>query len=209
MLVETLFLALLIGMIMGGSIEKLSEMELKVIWLPLAAFFIEWLSGFLMGSDIQWLSQTVYAHTHSIEVAVYLLLVTFLILNRKEPGMVLLLVGTVMNALVIFANRGFMPVDPYMGIVFGFDETLEVYKAGQVFAHAIVKEQTQLFWLADRIVIPPPYPLPKTVSPGDLVLDVGLWWLILKYMLSGKHKTSQASGDLIELDQRKNKGATP
>src|SRR3989442_14659891 len=81
------------------------------------------------------------------------------------------------------ANVGLMPVEPNL--------LAQLRGAGYVSALAAVRltsissladSHTILRWLTDQILIPPPWPLPTVLSAGDIVIALGVIWLITKGM---------------------------
>jgi len=49
--------------------------------------------------------------------------------------------------------------------------------------HTILKESTHLKFLADVIPLPPPYPRPRALSIGDIIMAAGLFMLIQRGMV--------------------------
>src|SRR5690606_28481780 len=100
-----------------------------------------------------------------ILIASQVLVVTWLVLNRRLPGVAFVAVGLVMNAVVMAAN-GAMPVGPEAMNALGLGD-LEVPPG----KHTLLTEDTRLPWLADIVPIPP---LRSIISAGDIVLAVDL-----------------------------------
>jgi hypothetical protein len=94
-----------------------------------------------------------------------LLVVAFLLANRRLPGMSLVAIGLLLNAAVIAANRA-MPVDPAAIVALGL-EGAQVPPG----KHTLLTDATRLPWLAD--IIPVPW-LRSIISVGDLVIAAGL-----------------------------------
>ena len=94
-----------------------------------------------------------------------LLVVAFLLANRRLPGMSLVAIGLLLNAAVIAANRA-MPVDPAAIVALGL-EGVQVPPG----KHTLLTDATRLPWLAD--IIPVPW-LRSIISVGDLVIAAGL-----------------------------------
>ncbi len=127
--------------------------------------------------------------TGVIQITLYILLITFALLNIKRyNSFIVLLIGTVLNAIVIMLNGGFMPVDPQLGLEYGFQATLKALEQGLVFGHALMTSQTILPILGDCIMVPPPYLFPKTISVGDIAIDIGVLLLVTEIILRSKRK---------------------
>ena len=99
-------------------------------------------------------------------------------------GLLIIGFGFLLNMIVIIANKGFMPVDIAMGIKYNFEHTLYDLQYQHLFGHNILTELTKLPILADVINIPPPYFWPKTISIGDVFIDLGLIILLLSTCFS-------------------------
>jgi hypothetical protein len=114
-------------------------------------------------------------------IASYIVLWAVVWLNRRLPGMGVVLVGVSCNLLVIAANGGYMPLAP---------ESLERIQTGasqiplgSVLAGSkdvlLARQQTPLWILGDVLVIPEPFPWPTAMSIGDVLLAVGIFLLIV------------------------------
>ena len=174
-LIETTILGLLIAVVSNRWHHLVENIRIKGVWLPFLAFIIEATIqlGLSRGSDV--LRGYIFDYELTLMVLVYSLLVAFFALNLKTPGVAVLLAGVVLNMIVIFSNNGKMPVDIDMALSYGFTQTAEQLRAGLVFGHAAIDpETTKLAFLADILHLRPPYPMPKSVSLGDLILDLGV-----------------------------------
>jgi hypothetical protein len=49
---------------------------------------------------------------------------------------------------------------------------------------SLADSHTHLRWLTDQILIRPPCPLPTVLSVGDVLIALGVTWLIVKGMQS-------------------------
>ena len=175
MLIETTILGLLIAIVSNRWQHLAENVKIKGIWLPFLAFVVE--AGIQLtlnrGSDA--VRSLIFDYELTLMVLVYSLLVAFFALNLKTPGVSILLAGVVLNMIVIFSNNGKMPVDIDMALSYGFTQTAEQLKSGLVFGHsAIDSKSTKLDFFADILHLRPPYPMPKSVSLGDLVMDIGV-----------------------------------
>jgi len=185
MLVESVILALIIGLALKGSLTKLSMIELKLLHLPIAAFLLEFIGGYLLRFEVKYFISNLNGLTLIIECLVYGLLIYFFYVNRKLPGMSVVMIGAVLNFTVIIFNLGFMPVDPALGLKYGFNTSLGLLENGRIFAHSMTNDATRLSLLGDHIIVPPPWPWPKTISVGDVIIDIGAIILIIKGMCTG------------------------
>lgn len=120
--------------------------------------------------------------------------------NRHLPGAALLIAGTVANALVIMANGGRMPVSEWAVRVAagGADRAtaLTLLRMEDSLTHQLLGPETRFPWLADIIPLPRPFPFPSVASAGDVVLAIGLMWLILAAMGKRASTAADESGRL-------------
>lgn len=103
------------------------------------------------------------------------LLAVFAWLNRGVPGVLLIGLGLLMNALVIALNCGRMPVDPGLLEAKGdLEEMLAMEAAGRWSTWTIMGEDTLLSFLGDWLLVPRPIVGPGALSPGDIVIAAGV-----------------------------------
>lgn len=106
-----------------------------------------------------------------ILAASYALLVSFVVMNFKMQGMVVMGLGLAMNLTVITLNQG-MPVSLGAASAAGFDPTDYLQTAVK---HRRLGPSTRLPFLADVIPLPG---LRKVISPGDVFFGVGIFFLV-------------------------------
>ncbi len=126
------------------------------------------------------------------------LLLVFAWLNRRGLGIAVMGVGLLMNAVVIAANGGQMPVDPgQMAAQGSLDKMVAEETAGTWTAHAQIGPATRLAFLGDSVLLRAPQPLTRSVivSPGDLVIAAGIL-LFLMVIPEAKAASSKSAGGL-------------
>ena len=76
-----------------------------------------------------------------------------------------------------------MPVEPNLLAQSRGAAYVSALAAGRVTSNSsLADSQTSLRWLTDQILIPPPWPLPTVLSAGDIVIALGVIWLITRGM---------------------------
>lgn len=188
MLAEAVLISIIVGLIFRGSIIQFSKVELEYIYLPMVAFFLEIIGSKLISMDVAFFINRMVILTLILQLLVNGIIIFFLYSNINVPGIKWILIGTALNFIVIVSNFGFMPVDSTLGIQYGFETSLLALEKGRVFAHTLMTNKTNLNILGDWIIIPPPWPLPKTISIGDILIDMGAFLLIFKGMKAGHTK---------------------
>lgn len=178
MLVESLVLALLIGLLAGGKFKPLIKLELKSVTLLILAVLLQVIAfqskqhNFLL--EPQWIIPVV--HTVS-----YLFLIGFAWVNRTLPGVAIFAVGVILNALVIGANLGLMPVDPAI-----LPEANRQALINGTGTHGLLTDSTHLKFLADHFYEEIPGVTKQLFSLGDVLIDLGIGYLVIKTMISGR-----------------------
>tara|TARA_Y100001933_G_C18887525_1_gene516835 strand:+ start:409 stop:987 length:579 start_codon:yes stop_codon:yes gene_type:complete len=188
MLVEAIGIACLVGLLFKGSLESLSKVKMTHLYIPIIAFALEAMGGYMLFHKWSPFMKHIDVYTLLIEILVHGLLCFFFYKNIRLPGMNMIFAGSIMNFFVILANLGYMPVDPALGLEYGYETALMSLKNGEVFAHSLLTDETSFYFLADIIAVPPPWPFPKTISIGDVFIDLGAILLIIRGMKAGHTK---------------------
>ena len=183
MLVESVGSALLISKLQGGKLGNLVNVHIKKWWLFTGAAFIEFSASIIRAREIEPLWRWLDNNVLWLQLASYGLLIAGLLYNRKWKGIRWILIGVVLNFVVIMANGGRMPVE-----VTGFDPqvyhtSLETLASGKDLTHGMANESTRLLFLADIIHLKKPYPLPKSLSIGDVLMMMGVFFYVRSQVL--------------------------
>lgn len=146
------------------------RLEIKGYQVLIIAAVIEMTAEFLFNN----FSNNDFTKILSLHWLIYFAIFVVTILNFKRPFMKLLFFGTLLNFIAIISNDFKMPV-----LV---SEVLENYEAkklylqtGQDLIHSLLTEDTKFKIFCDIITLPPPYPFPKTISIGDILLLLGIF----------------------------------
>jgi len=167
---------LLLGWLLGGSMETLGRSTVRLIWLAPLALAVEAVIVRLVGLDVPpWV--------WPVHMAVYAALLVVVAANWRLPGISMLGLGLLLNATVIALNGGLMPEAP---------ETLHIKHSGEQVAigqhppHSkdvvLPRDQARLWWLGDVITPPPEFPVQLVISAGDLFVATGIAWTIVGLM---------------------------
>jgi hypothetical protein len=173
MFIQAIVLAVVIGLVLGGSLRNLANIKIEGISIIAAAF--------LMDAAVIWSVRSGLLETGSItmlaDLSVYLLLLLFVLRNRRSPYIMIAGAGFLLNAVVIFGNGGVMPVGDYALQAAGL--TLDVSTQGH---YAPVGEATRFRYLGD--IIPYTFLNINIISIGDIVSALGVMLLIIANMRS-------------------------
>ena len=181
-LLAALIAGLLVGM--GWALWRglpYQPPPLKYLWLVFVAFLPQFLAFYLSGNR-QNISGFLLPFSQT-------LLLAFAWLNRRQPGMLILLLGTALNFTVIASNRGFMPISPQTASHLVSQEVLENIQPGDRFGTKdilLLPQDTRFEWLADRFLPPAWSAYQVAFSLGDVLIAIGIFWLLARQEISQK-----------------------
>lgn len=168
-------LSVIIGLIRRGSFANILETDLKASFLFVLSllFFIAVKVG--NAADIG----IIIDFTYWILLAAYSFLLLGIILNLTNLWMFILLLGAVLNFVVIFINGGKMPVSLETLQMAGLSADYLSGSATQVLAGSA----TNLAFLGGIIPIPLPSIFAEVISPGTLIIGIGIFGMIQNILL--------------------------
>ncbi|WP_223592284.1 DUF5317 domain-containing protein [Neobacillus bataviensis] len=182
MVFDGIFLSFVIGFFRKGNLRGLAQLNLKWGWMFPLLLVIE-LVIFTFQNDYKFLGEL----SGYIYMAIYVLGLIFLFLNRKNPGFLLILIGVFLNFLVMVINGGRMPVSLEAASILD-PSYMDALKEGLAAKHQILTQSTYLGFLGDIIPLSKPYPRTQIISIGDVVMNIGIFLFIQYLML--KHPSS-------------------
>lgn len=178
-------LGLVVGFLRGGRLTRLAETPVRMPWLAGIAWLMQALL-FSVGLPDAWSGFTVPIFFTSMA-----LVGVVIVANRQIPGLVLFGVGLLMNASVLTANGGFMPVADTALQAAGSSATIDIMRErGRVQKTFLMRPDSPLWFLGDVLPFPPAR---KVYSPGDLVAGVGVFLLVVGGMGRGASRTTSSA----------------
>ena len=164
-------IGIIIGYLSGGRLKYTVQRPLKHIWLAVLGFLIQ----ILLFSDIPAFQFEKPALVIFYGVS-YLLIFAFVIVNRKVPGIILIGIGMVLNATVIFLNGGHMPasIESFEKTTVGKSEAEFLRQGSTTNNSQAINEDTILPWLGDIFYIPSWMPFSNVFSIGDVLIAAGV-----------------------------------
>jgi hypothetical protein len=151
---------------------------LRLSWLVLLAFVPQWF-GFY--SPRQWM-RAPDEWAPALLVITQALLLVFVWFNRRQPGFWLLGMGLLLNFVVILLNGGLMPISPETVRTLYPDVPESLWQIGHRLGSGkdivLLPEQTNLWFLSDRFLLPDWLPFQVAFSIGDVWIAVGAVWTI-------------------------------
>jgi hypothetical protein len=160
---------LVIGLLAGGRISAIGEIEFR--WWPLVV------AGFLI--QVVLFQDAVAAQVGSLGAPLYvastLMVVVAVLRNLALPGIPLVALGAACNLAAILANGGFMPASPDALAALGKSEPV-IYSNSAVVADPALEPLTDIFALPSWL------PFNNIFSIGDVILAVGIVVVIVTAM---------------------------
>lgn len=190
MFIEPTLLSLLIVKFRGGRLKNLENVYIEGWYLFIIAALIQ---GLLSVGKMLELPIAIKILSHYfiyVIVLSYTLMMIAIILNLEKGYMKLLLIGLALNLIVIAFNEGKMPVslNGLDGVKNGIRTEMTLPERDMDIKHESLHKGTKFVYLADIILIPRPYPLPKILSIGDIFLMLGAFAFFQEEMVKNNKK---------------------
>jgi MFS family permease len=180
MLVAGIVLGFVIGVLLGGRVDRLLEVRLRAVGLIFAAVILRYATEWAIGNDVPGAEQL----RLPLFALAFAALAVALWVNRDRPGLLVAAAGVTANLIAIIANGGSMPVWRRSLELAGFSPA-DLVPA----FHTLLPETfggeflIRAGFFGD--IIPVPVPLIANVaSVGDVLLSLGLTWFVFSTMLT-------------------------
>jgi Family of unknown function (DUF5317) len=189
MVFDGILIAIIIGFIRGGSFKRFADIRFKMGWIFPLLLVIQ-LAIFYLQNKVEWVGEV----SNLSFMAVYVIGLAFLWVNRHHPYFIWIFIGVLLNFIVMAINGGRMPVSMEAAAVID-PHYLEATKNALYAKHTLVTDSTKLAYLGDIIPLSAPYPREQAISIGDVVMNIGVFLFIQSVMVKKKdklvtHKTS-------------------
>lgn len=184
MYIEAIVIGLIVGMIRNGRISNFLEVRYKGWALSLFALVLFLVPYILKLAHINLDIIQVFPYAAMVIIAIIALM------NFSRFGMKLIFLGLAMNLVIMGMNHFLMPIDTVKMTALGFDSFVESLKVGNVVNYMDVTKAVPLSrYLGKVIALPEIYPLAKVLSVGDLIVSIGIAWVIQYDMLLASLKS--------------------
>lgn len=173
-------IGLALGLVTGGRLDRLSHVQFRWGWV----FFTGVVIQLVLFSDavVSWIGEL----GPPIYVGSTLAVAVAIAGNLRVTGMPVVLLGAISNLAAILANGGYMPASASALAALG----------GSVeggYSNSSLAPDPALPWLTDIFALPAWLPATNVYSVGDVLIGVGVAWVIVAAMRRGPRATVHAS----------------
>lgn len=178
-----ILLGIILGYICGGKLSNLLNYPFHGIIFVFLSLAIQ----LAIFSDIPLFKNMNANVVASLHIASYILLIVFIILNKKNYGIIAIGTGMLLNLLVISVNGGHMPVS-----IVKLENTSMARHALDITNNASFNNatnlsgHTRLAFLGDIFKLPSFLPLSNVFSIGDILIALGILIYFIKCMKAPK-----------------------
>jgi len=190
-LLVAILVSVTIALLRGGRFVALTKVPLQWGLLAVAAFAVQALFIYQTPSST---ALGVWGWQELLFVGSHLLLLIAVWVNRHLVGVKLIGLGLLLNLVVMVANGGWMPITPeaiikvgHAGLVPSLASGVRVPSSKNII---LSPGETRLGFLSDVFVLPRPFPVPSVFSIGDVLVALGVFFLIQNAMLQAESKAA-------------------
>lgn len=181
-LAVALVLGVVAGLAAGGRLEALFHARIRGDGVLLALLILQLALPLVRPFGV--LARVAFV----VWLASFPVMAATALFNRKQPGMLIICAGLLLNGAVIAAN-GAMPVSIEAVLAAGGTAAGAAPLPGD-YAHVLMNSATRLPWLADVLPSFGPRGVAALLSPGDVTLLAG----VAAYVAGAMTRRSKAPG---------------
>lgn len=163
MFIEAIIISVIIGLIRGGKLRRFNALNRSSFWLLLLGVAIQYLVYFAGKADDIGVLDIIVKHSKEISIIAYILIFVGVISNIRFKSLWAVLTGIVLNVVSLATNGWVIPnliENPSQNVNFPIlGYTIRFYE---------------------------PYPIPQTLSLGDIIISFGIFALIQEVMLGSQ-----------------------
>ncbi|MEG2288971.1 MAG: DUF5317 family protein [Clostridium sp.] len=172
MFLFAIVLAIIIGYLLKGRLGNLNNLRFTSLYLVIIGFSIELIMKILLKNEFLGIGY----FTYFFNIIMYGLIMIFIVVNRKNKMVLIIGLGLLLNAIVIFSNNCTMPIGTRAMGFLGVSGNVEIKGL-----YSILTNETNFKILADII----PYKVLRyggIASIGDIIIAIGVMGIIIKGM---------------------------
>lgn len=180
MFIYSIILAVILGFVFKGSLKNLSNINMPGTGFVIAGFAIDAATHLMSEHGV--LKTGIV--TYLLGILMYIFIFVFVYLNRKNPYIIVIGIGFLLNAAAIFSNGGVMPVAHSAMASVSITQN-----PSSIGLYSLVDSSTKLKFLCD--VIPVKFLANAVVSIGDIIAAIGIMLFIITGMCSKNQQEEQ------------------
>lgn len=184
MYLEAVVLGLIVGVIRNGRLANFFDVKFKGWFLSIFAFVLFLSPYLLLALNISHETLQIFPFAAMAVIAIIALM------NFEKMGMKILLLGLVLNLLIMGMSDFKMPIDAVKMSDLGYASFIESMNNGDVVNYVALDDAHGLgVFLGKVIALPKAYPLAKMISIGDVIISLGIAFIIQYEMLLSSLKS--------------------
>lgn len=176
MFIEILIIGIIVGGYRSGRLTNITDMNIRGWYLIILSLLLSLIPVFLNGvealADIQ---------VYMLFVSMLLVLLVVL-LNLDKKGVWLILIGGLFNIGIMVFNGFKMPVVMSTLESAGLTTLFEGITDGSIVNYIAAETSGMMTVFTKFIPIPKPYPFPKILTLGDILMTLGIFMMIIGEM---------------------------
>ena len=162
---------LLAGALLGGSLANLEHLSLRFASLVVVALLVQIIAFSPIGARLP------HDAIIALHIGSYVLLLACVAANIRRPPVMCFGAGVLSNAVTIVINGGYMPASRAALRLAGLPVSAIPHNNSE-----LATSGDRLRFLGDIFALPHSLPLANVFSIGDILIAIGLAWLIAEGM---------------------------
>lgn len=177
MFIEAVIIGLVIGGFRNGRMANITDMNIRGWYLILVSLILSLLPIFLGAYE------SFMGISHYFLLASMIIVTIVVILNLDKKGVWIVLIGALYNMGIIIFNGFQMPVEMAGLVDAGLTSLHEGVADGSIPSYVASSAQGFMKIFTKFIIVPKPYPFPKILTIGDIIMSIGLIFMIVGEMM--------------------------
>ena len=176
MFIEIVIIALIVAAFRNGRLTNLMDLNIRGWYLILIGLLLSLAPIFLNGIEALENTQVYLLYSSMV------LILIVVALNFDKKGTLFIFIGGGFNLIIMALNNFKMPVSMSNLQKAGIDTLYEGILDGSIVNYVAAETTGAITFFTKFIAVPKPYPFPKILSIGDLIMTLGLFLFIVGEM---------------------------
>ncbi len=173
MWLEAIVIGTIIGLLRGGRFANLSKSEMRAVPVLIIGLILQLVPFFLYGMPF------VKQNAATFSLVGLLFAIGFVLLNIKIRGMILVLIGALLNGVVLVFHNFKMPIHLNNATSAGFAQMKLNITTGAISNYVLMSSSTHITrYLGKLWLMPEYYPFSKFFGAPDVIVAIGIVWLL-------------------------------